>query len=534
MIKKRVLPLLLAVAILAGCGTSSTSTPSSSQPTASTSSQTSTADEPPVTMEWLLGSNNVTVDDNGEIVLYIEDKFNIDLKAWELDSNKYNEQLAARIAGGEMPDVIRLSDMSIVAQFIEGGVIPELPIEMIKEKAPTYYEAVKKYDDGSFWTQLVYEGKNYGVAQPMAVNPFAVYWRQDWLDAVGKEVPTTLEEYEDVLTAFVNDDPDGNGVADTAGIAERSFANVFGAFGLRIVTGGNTGLKIEELQLGDDNVPFFPSIRPEAKDALEVLARWYEMGILDKEFITGENHGGYIWLSHSFMNGRIGSTSAQVSHYFSGPDFSDPDNHAVCAQEFFAINPNAEITIGPAMVGPDGHSGTEAWAKYGALTFLTAKAWEDPRKVDAFFEMLEASYSDPNYEYALMVGYGIEDKHWEMTDRGPIRLVDGDEARKAGIMNVNFGSFMDLELATKGPTLEFQKEMAPHGYYRYNAPATPEYTSTISTLDSLTEQAYFDIITGQKPLDYFDTYVEEFIAAGGLEVEKSIQDEYAARLAAVG
>ena len=46
----------------------------------------------------------------------------------------------------------------------------------------------------------------------------------------------------------------------------------------------------------------------------------------------------------------------------------------------------------------------------------------------------------------------------------------------------------------------------------------------IATLDTLTEQAYFDMITGAKPIDYFDTFVEEFKKAGG----------EAAKLAALG
>ena len=39
--------------------------------------------------------------------------------------------------------------------------------------------------------------------------------RQDWLDAVGKEVPTIIDEFYDVLVAFTKNDPDGNGKDDT-------------------------------------------------------------------------------------------------------------------------------------------------------------------------------------------------------------------------------------------------------------------------------------------------------------------------------
>ena len=129
---------------------------------------------------------------------------------------------------------------------------------------------------------MIYKGKNYGIAQPMNQAPMAMFWRKDWLDKLGLEVPETLEEYEKVLTAFVEQDPDGNGKADTAGAAERIFGAVFGAFGLRCVTGvgAGSGFTVEEMQLGEDNVPFFPYIRPEAKEALTVLHNWYEKGII--------------------------------------------------------------------------------------------------------------------------------------------------------------------------------------------------------------------------------------------------------------
>ena len=36
----------------------------------------------------------------------------------------------------------------------------------------------------------------------------------DWLEAVDMEVPTTLDEFKDVLVAFKTKDPNGNGQAD--------------------------------------------------------------------------------------------------------------------------------------------------------------------------------------------------------------------------------------------------------------------------------------------------------------------------------
>ena len=37
---------------------------------------------------------------------------------------------------------------------------------------------------------------------------------QPWLDALGLEMPTTTDEFEQVLLAFKEQDPNGNGQAD--------------------------------------------------------------------------------------------------------------------------------------------------------------------------------------------------------------------------------------------------------------------------------------------------------------------------------
>ena len=47
---------------------------------------------------------------------------------------------------------------------------------------------------------------------------------------------------------------------------------------------------------------------PHNKEALALVKQLYDDGVLDPEFITGENQGGYWAISHSFVNGRIGVT----------------------------------------------------------------------------------------------------------------------------------------------------------------------------------------------------------------------------------
>lgn len=525
------LALITAGTLLVSCG----KTPAASTAaTPSTSAGSTATDEnsPPVSLEWLVGQTSAEIDEDSEVLKMVEERFNADLKGWYVDSNKFWENLNVKFAGGEMPDVLVLDNLSQLPALVEGGIVGELPIELVREIAPNFAKVADENDDGSFWSTMVYKGKNYGIAQPVDVVPMSMFWRKDWLDKLNLEVPTTIEEYEAVLTAFVENDPDGNSKKDTAALAERAFGSIFGAYGLRCVTGGFAGFNVEEMQLGEDNVPFFPWIRPEAKEVLTLLNRWYQKGIIDKEFITGENHGGYAWLSHSFMNGRIGLTSAQPYHYLnSSMDTQNEKNWGVCMRELKALNPDADIVIGPAPVGPDGKSGTEAWQPIGRLTVLTTKATSDPRKVETFLKMMEAYYTD--MDYARLVNYGIEGTHWEETENGPIRLLEGVDLRKGGVLQFDFGNTVVFAENIIAKKTAFGHEASPLGYYRFNAPPVEEFSNVIATLDTLTEQAYFDMITGAKPLSYFETFVEEFKKNGGEEAEKAVQQAYTEKLASV-
>ena len=479
-------------------------------------------DDGAVTLRLQLEKQAVEPESEGSIVKAIYDRLGIHVTAWELDPAKWDEQINVRFAGGDLPDVFVTDTTGLLPDYVNGGIVGEVSQDYIREKAPHYAAAIDMYAPEA-WNTCVYKGKNYGIAHPMATYPFAVYWNKNWLDAVGREAPTTLEEMEDVLLAFVNEDPDGNGKKDTAGMAERGFNAVFGAYGLRIVTGAKTGFKVEEMQMDEDGLPFFPYVRPEAKEALALLHRWYTMGIIDKEFITGEHTGGYNWLSQSFMNGKIGMTTAQVSHYFNtSMDFYEPGNMGQCMREFKKLDPNARVIIGPAPIGPEGKSGTEEWAPIGRITFFTSEITKDQRKLDAYLSLLEELYADPSF--ALLLEYGEEGIDYESTPYGLSRLTDVLTLRKKGGIQFGNGNTVPFAMENRKAQHDFATSVTGNGYPRISVPAVPEYSSVIATLDTLAEQAYFDIITGAKPVDYFDTFVQQWNAAGGKAAEDAVRE----------
>ena len=56
-----------------------------------------------------------------------------------------------------------------------------------------------------------------------------------WLETLGMEIPTTVEEFKEVLIAFRDEDPNGNGEKDEIPLGIREPSSVYalgGAWGL--------------------------------------------------------------------------------------------------------------------------------------------------------------------------------------------------------------------------------------------------------------------------------------------------------------
>ncbi len=113
-----------------------------------------------------------------------------------------------------------------------------------------------------------------------------LWLRKDWLDALDLEVPKTLDEIAAVLEAFVNEDPDGNGQNDTVGLVVQATNPVNGYgnnYGLESVFNAFDVFPTQWLT-DDEGKVYYGSTDPKMKDALTLLADWYQRGLIDKQF----------------------------------------------------------------------------------------------------------------------------------------------------------------------------------------------------------------------------------------------------------
>ncbi len=171
--------------------------------------------------------------DTNAFTLWLEETTGVDIEFvyFASDNSEAATQLALMVSGGEeLPDIIwdLGLDQTVMNEYGEDGYFIDLTDYFADPDLAYHFNEVMDF---------IREEIGEGVADNIlsyAVNPTdgAIYAfpeyqesgvdkcativqiNQEWLDAVGMEAPTTVEELYDVLVAFRDNDPNGNGKQD--------------------------------------------------------------------------------------------------------------------------------------------------------------------------------------------------------------------------------------------------------------------------------------------------------------------------------
>lgn len=491
-------------------------------PSSSASAEKDTA--PRYTISWTMHQNEA-VPEHAEMIVYLEELFGVNLDVWNLENKRYEELLDLKLAQGHIPDLFRIRQSQDLLKYQKQGVLAEIPEDILEEHAPNIVRRIREYNPRYLEYGKV-NGIFYGIPVINETNVYRipVVYREDWLKRLNRDVPKTFGEFEDVMYAFAKDDPDGNGKQDTYGLSKEGLNVVFGAFGQAVFT--------EQLYFNEkDGRLVIGALEPEMKEALAYLQKWYRDGIIDPEFITGENKGGYKHLSHAFINGRIGMTSmGNYYHWIQKGDYSVlneqgeeiPIEASYNAYELQQKNANASIVFGPPVVGPYGHSGSKAYNLLMSFIAIGADAVNEPGKLEKTLEMLDYVSANPDPVEQIKMEFGLPGKHWDWSDERskefhllpPYNSMDN----YTNIIGSSIG------MAVPGTPVGRREQWAAslgleeHGIYNQLETATPSLIQYSAELIRMRDKAYISIITGDQPVDYFDTFVEEFMEAGGQQV----------------
>lgn len=474
-------------------------------------------------------------DEDAEMVARWEEEYNVDFDLVYVEDSSAADQINLMVASGDVPDVLQYVNQN---KYYMDGIIGGWTEEFFREHAPNLSKFIDETDP-SAWQISKFDGElMYSIPGFRKYDTISspVVWRTDWLENVGiTEIPQTLDEVEEAFYKFAKEDPDQNGKNDTYALSETGIRTIYGAFG------SYRGKWL----LDDEGKVVYGDVKPEMKQALELLHKWYEDGVLDPEFVTGENEGGYWAITHKFLNNQIGYTN-MGSFYHWLPDMSVYENGTAIGEMAAAWknsgNPGT-YAMGYAPEGPEGYKGTDKADFRKLRTVFSANLVEDEEKFGRLLEIID-DMNCSSVERSVEVNRGTLGKYSTIVDfMGKKAYAATGEALNVDAPNVfrnSIGAANTFAFIEEGGNLEYQEvayaqqfawadeEFADKNFgYSSVIFKTPESSAKYGAeLSKILDTGYISIIIGEKPLDYFDDMVEDWYKNGGEQLTKEANEIY--------
>jgi len=517
-----VLSMSLAVA---GCSGSDSkkSNKGNTENAAESTSRTEGKEEP---IEITIANNfNPPEADGNYVQKQLEEKFNIKIKNVKLERATWKEKFTVLLASGDIPDIFPIdANETDMVQWADQGIIASISPEEIATYMPNFTAALNSVDEGA-WGVGLYNGKNWGIPKvwPGGLDGFLPGYNEAWLKAVGfTEPPKTLAELEDVLTKFVNNDPDGNGKKDTFGMSgrgkltEQLFTIVFSAH----------GVSPYQFKWDAAGKVVYGGITEETRTALTLLSKWYKSGLIDPEFITADN----IELNGKFIDQKIGLVdNMKWGNFDKGSGYITRP----------ALEKGLTVIAGKPFTGPNGDAKAFAYGARQAPVLLGAQLEKDEKKRIRILQLLE--YVSTTSEGFLLTNFGQLDVSYGM--EGDLAIAKTDEAVAAYKMGA--GAFynplnsVDVSMTkhTLKPELIALKEKLNAGVTSMFDLLGPSVLSSKAqywgNLKSLQDTYLIKAITGEADTGKdFDKFKEEWLRSGGQEVTDEVAKVLAERDAA--
>lgn len=393
MVKKKLLSVVLVAStvcsmLLTGCGNDAGNTESGSTDTnTSTVAQTEevVADdvEKPEKITIMVSGDFQATQANGqeEWIARWEELTGIELEIIQPDHSSYYDVLGQTLASGpeNWPDIIYVGN-SYYSGYAAEGVLWDMT------DAWNNSELKKNPNtDASAIEGNMIDGHLYGL--PLASGGGCMtYIRKQWLDNCGLDVPTNYEEYLEMLDAFTNGDPDGDGInGNTVAVSAAGFVN------------GNAPYVNYLPEFYQDAYPSFYQgedgtwkdgfTEDSMKAAIERLQDAYNKGYIDKETLTN----GTSNCRTKFYEGKFG-----VFTYWAG-GWAETLSNGISANGL-----DGELVFMPPIeeVG-------QYWERNAPVYAITSSC-KNPEGVFKYF--LESIFDNGDME--TLWTYGVEGVHW--------------------------------------------------------------------------------------------------------------------------
>ncbi len=338
---------------------------------------------------------------------FAEEEFGIDFEfettSW--DAAAANERRQISLASGDYPDVYFLIEWvdqfkaNDLLRYGKQGVLIPLN-DLIAEHAPNLQAVLDEYDEFRKIATAP-DGNIYGI--PQLEECFHCTWpnkmwiNTDWLETLNLDMPTTHEEYKAVLSAFKEQDPNGNGESD-----EIPLSGSAASYSHSVIPFLMNGFIYDDsetrLIVNGGNVEFAANT-DEWKEGLAYLNSLYEEGLIDSGAFT-QNRDAYVQLGNNAEGMILGSAPAQ--HPW---EFVDNENQNV-------YDPVAPLK------GPYQQQTTYYYPVVQGATFAITNKASEEAQVKAI-KLLDYMFTE---EGSTRAHFGVEGEDWVKPEEGDVAI----------------------------------------------------------------------------------------------------------------
>lgn len=503
---------------MTACGSGSKNTAAPAQTTGAPqsgqteASGTGAETEAPAVLDTITLMVNYTgaeapTDDNPLVLKIAEYTGSMPKIIW-VPQSAYNEKLNTLIASKDLPQITTIREVK------GSGFVNAARSGMFWDVAP-YIDRFPNLSqiDPTILKNVQIDGQQFLIPKVRDVAREGGLIRQDWLDNLGLQMPTTLDELHDILYAFTYNDPDQNGVDDTYGFSLKYNALPRFSTLLSIYMGGPNTWGIDE---EGNVVPEFYF------DTYTESLTWFRQAYSEKLF-----NQDFPICKDEMQN----FTSGAAGMLFLG----NLEDAATRVTDLNAVFPDASTDIFQLLKNdPDEPYHITGYQGYtGGLAFskTSVKTEEELLSLLSFLDKL----GDP--EMADGMNWGIEGESYTVKDGGVEQTKEQSEiyGRKYNDIRQITPFYTTQHLkANNQPELnqkivQLMNENAQYAVHNVVLPYISDTNiETGGDLDTQIADAKIKYVIGELDLDGWKAAIEDWKAAGGDQIIKEYTEQYKA------
>lgn len=542
--KKRFLSVLLSVAmvtgLIAGCGSSAGQAETSSGDGSAVLGESKTDGEK-TKLTALFCAHPLTADiTTFKWLQEFEDAAGVDIE-WEVIYSDWDQTKPTRFASGDIPDL--LFNATNDADYITyNGLFEDLTPYISAEKTPNIQAMFDEEPDTLVLAKTL-EGKLFGLPKFQGKWPGTngvLFINKNWLDKLGLKAPTTFTELEQVLLAFKDGDPNGNGIADEVPLdfngwfgSAYSVSNLIGGLGIQLTNWGHDGYFAEGGQIKNF------AVDERYKKLMKYLAKLYSEGLINENAITND-YSMFQSLSRGNENGE-----ALVGVVYGWEETDKFGNNL--ADQYVALS--------PLSYDLDGESYDARWTyDYSGLNMSTNRACVSAkckdkeaalRFLDQFYtqsgsvQVLFGGISDGNVSETGDNAYKVNDPQdpavdpgtWKWTysfaDNGPMYIRRSTTIQMTQDMD---NALREREAYDSTLAKVSDDDYYPQMFMKYTEDEQNEMAVIQANVTNITDNQWGLWLVGDEDVDAtWDAYVANVEAAGLprlLEIRQAAFDKY--------